>query len=73
MSDERRREYVEAVWRTLMRKAETDPAGAYVDAVLWLCSPEGALAWPWMWRREYRKIMVEIGYWLIRLATLSLG
>ena len=71
LSDRQKEQYVRTVIRKLMEIARKDPVGAYVETITWLVSPEGALAWQWMWKPEYAEIMRWIGYWAIRLSMLS--
>lgn len=60
MTHEARIEYIKQVFNTLLEIAKQDKIAAFMEFIMWLRSPDGALAWPYMWKEEYRKTMVEV-------------
>ena len=69
MPHEKRVEYINSVFQKLIEKAKSDPMRAALDFLGWLNSPDGAIAWPYIWKDEYRKTMVDIGYYMIKIAN----
>ena len=60
MSHEQRVAYIKAVFDRLLNLAQTDPQKASEEFVKWLISPDGALAWPYIWKPKYRQLMIDI-------------
>jgi hypothetical protein len=40
---------------------------AALEFLRWLRSPDGALAWPYIWRDEYRQTMIDITYHMMNI------
>jgi len=68
MSHEDRINYIKGVFNNLMTIAQEDPAKGFFEFLAWLRSPDGALAWPYMWKEEYRQTMVRIAYHFMNAA-----
>jgi len=60
MTHEQRVEYIRQVFNALIEVAKQDRTAALMEFIQWLRSPDGALAWPYLWEPEYRQIMVDI-------------
>ena len=60
MTHEQRVEYIRQVFNALIETAKQDRMTALMEFIQWLRSPDGALAWPYLWKSEYRQIMVDI-------------
>ena len=63
MSHEQRVKYIKAVFQKLMEIAKEDKLRAGLEFLAWLRSPEGALAWPYLWRDEYKETMINVAYY----------
>jgi len=73
MSHEARVKYIKAVFNTFLQKFAQDPQKAGVEFMQWLISPEGALAWPYIWKPRYRQLMINITSKAYQLALKYLG
>ena len=73
LSHEQRVKYIQSVFQTFMREFQADPRKAGQDFMQWLISPEGALAWPYIWKPQYRELMIDITSKAYQLALKFLG
>ena len=73
MSHEVRVKYITSVFDTFLKEFQNDPQKAGRDFMQWLISPEGALAWPYIWKPKYRKLMIDITSKAYQLALKFLG
>jgi len=72
-------------WRKLDEKTKKAIAKSYVEYFIklakenslhawaiftsWLASNEGMIIWPWLWKPEYRDIMIEIAYYYLLIIS----
>lgn len=71
-SEEKRREYIMSVFDRITQLAKEDPITAALEFVKWLRSPHGALAWPYLWKREYAPTMVDITYYALQMVNRAI-
>ena len=60
MTHEDRIEYIRQVFATFTEIARQDKGRALMEFIAWLRSPDGALAWPYLWKPEYRDVMTDV-------------
>jgi len=63
MTDEDRKKYIDAVFARFKEMAGRDLIGAAIEFITWLRSPDGALAWPYLWKPEYVEQIRDITYY----------
>jgi len=73
MTHEQRVAYIKTVFDRFLQKAAANPEQAAAEFMQWLISPDGALAWPYIWKPEYRLQMINITSKAYRLALKYLG
>lgn len=73
MTHEQRVAYIKAVFDRFLQKAAQNPQQTAAEFLQWLISPEGALAWPYIWKPEYRELAIRITSRAYQLALKYLG
>jgi len=73
MTHEQRVAYIKAVFDRFLQKAAQNPQQTAAEFLQWLISPEGALAWPYIWKPEYRELAIKITSRAYQLALKYLG
>lgn len=64
---EKKLDYLRGVMEKIRELAEKDKIRAWVTFNLWLSSEDGAIAYPWMWKPAFRRVMVEIAYYYLKI------
>lgn len=68
LSKEERDKVVEKVLEKFQQLASKDPRVAGIEFYKWLSSPDGAIVWPYLFREEFRGIIVDITRHLLEIA-----
>lgn len=72
-SHESKVKYIKTILDRFMRELEENPQQAAANFMQWLITPDGALAWPYIWKPEYRTLMISITSKAYMLAVKYLG
>ena len=51
------------------KRIEEDSMMGAMEFLQWLSSDEGALVWPWLWRREYQDVMIDLAVNAMKLVS----
>jgi len=62
LTHEQRVKYIMSVFNRIATISKNDPLQAGVEMLKWIRSPDGALAWPYIWKPEYRQRMIQITF-----------
>ena len=69
MTHEQRVAYIKATFARLKQEFARDPQAGLMKFMQWLISPEGSLAWPYIWKEPYRPYVIRITAKAYRLAN----
>ena len=67
LPEEAKVKVVKEILSYFRKRAEENPFEAFIEFVGWLASDEGAIIWPWIWKDEYRQIMIDVATAFLKL------
>jgi len=73
LPDEVKARAVRDVMEYFRRRAGENPLAAWAEFSAWLKSEDGAVMWPWLWKPEYREVMIDIAVNYIRIVEAVLA
>jgi len=65
LDKESKKTIIESIINQFIEEAKKNRAEATRKFLLWLKSDDGAIIFPWLFKEEYREIMVDIAYYII--------
>jgi len=73
LPDEEKYRIIREILDYFTKRSRESPALAFIEFNTWLASGDGAIIWPWLWKREYREVMIEIAYYYLKIITMILA
>ena len=67
LPQEKKDEIIRNIINHFMELSKEDGMKAGVEFIRWLASPEGAIVFPWIWKEQYREIMIDIAEQMLNL------
>lgn len=73
MTEEQKNKYIHTVFKKFEETARENRQAALILFLKWLQSPQGAIAFPYLWKDEYRQTMIDIIYHAMRIFYKVVG
>jgi len=73
LSPEAKHKAIVTIFKKFEEKAKGDKLKTLFEFMKWLQSPEGAIIFPYLWKDEYREVMIDIAYYSMRIFYKVLG
>ncbi len=64
---------IKAIMSRFVEEAKKDRVIGLIKFSVWLRTEDGAIVYPWLFKEEYRELMIDIAYYYLKAFEKILG